>query len=200
MLEAYGMTEASHQMASNPLPPLERIAGSVGMSAGAELRIVDPDGNALPDGASGEVVIRGAGVISGYLANPKADSEAFYADWFRTGDLGVLRDGRLRLEGRIKEMINRGGEKISPDEIEATLLRHSAVVDAVCFGVEDERYGEDVAAAVTLRAETEERGCRRIAANASRRSRCRRRSTFWTQSRERPPARSSASASVRRSA
>ena len=151
------MTEASHQMASNPLPPLERIAGSVGMSARAELRIVDPDGNSLSDGASGEVVIRGAGVISGYLANPQADSEAFYADWFRTGDVGVLRDGRLRLEGRIKEMINRGGEKISPYEIEATLLRHSAVVDAVCFGVDDDRYGEVVAAAVTLRAETDER-------------------------------------------
>jgi acyl-CoA synthetase (AMP-forming)/AMP-acid ligase II len=156
MLEAYGMTEASHQMASNPLPPLERVAGSVGVSAGAELRIVDPAGDSLSDGASGEVVIRGPGVISGYLANPQADAEAFYGDWFRTGDVGVLQGGRLRLEGRIKEMINRGGEKISPYEIEATLLRHPAVVDAVCFGVPDERYGELVAAAVTLRAESDE--------------------------------------------
>jgi len=152
MLEAYGMTEASHQMASNPLPPGERIPGSVGIATGTEIGIADKTGNLLPDGSPGEVVIRGPGVLSGYVNNPAATAEAFFGDWFRTGDRGVLRDGYLYLEGRLKEMILRGGENISPAEVEQVLLSHPAVRDAVCFGVPDEKYGELVSAAVTLTA------------------------------------------------
>ncbi len=154
MLEAYGMTEASHQMSSNPLPPAARIPGSVGVQTGTEIAIADRAGTLLAPGDIGEVVIRGPGVMSGYVANPAANAGAFYGDWFRTGDLGVLRDGYLYLEGRIKEMILRGGENISPVEIEQVLLGHPAVRDAVCFGVPDEKYGELVGAAVTLVAGT----------------------------------------------
>jgi acyl-CoA synthetase (AMP-forming)/AMP-acid ligase II len=153
MLEAYGMTEASHQMASNPLPPEPHYAGSVGVPTGTEIGIAGRDGSLLPPGAAGEVVIRGPGVMTGYVANPAATEQAFYGDWFRTGDLGVLRDGYLYLEGRLKEMILRGGENISPIEIEQVLLAHPAVRDAVCFGVADAKYGELVGAAVTLSAD-----------------------------------------------
>jgi acyl-CoA synthetase (AMP-forming)/AMP-acid ligase II len=153
MLEAYGMTEASHQMASNPLPPGARVPGSVGVPTGTRIAIADRGGVLLGEGAAGEVVIRGPGVMAGYVGNPAATAEAFYGDWFRTGDLGVLRDGYLYLEGRLKEMILRGGENISPAEVEQVLLAHPAVRDAVCFGVADEKYGELVGAAVTLRGE-----------------------------------------------
>jgi len=155
MLEAYGMTEASHQMSSNPLPPGARIAGSVGVPTGTQIGIADRAGTLLADGQVGEVVIRGPGVMSGYVANPVATAQAFYGDWFRTGDLGVRKDGYLYLEGRIKEMILRGGENISPVEIEQVLLGHPAVRDAVCFGVADDKYGELVGAAVTLKSEAE---------------------------------------------
>ncbi len=155
MLEAYGMTEASHQMSSNPLPPGVRVPGSVGVPTGTQIRIVSPAGAFLPDGAAGEVVIRGPGVMAGYVANPTATAEAFIGDWFRTGDRGVFRDGYLYLEGRLKEMIIRGGENIAPAEIEQVLLSHPAVRDAVCFGVPDEKYGELVGAAVTLGAEAD---------------------------------------------
>jgi acyl-CoA synthetase (AMP-forming)/AMP-acid ligase II len=150
MLEAYGMTEASHQMASNPLPPADRKPGSVGVATGTEIAVADPSGTLLPEGTPGEVVIRGPGVMAGYVANPAATAEAFFGDWFRTGDRGVLRGGYLTLEGRLKEMILRGGENIAPAEIEEVLLSHPAVHDAVCFGIEDEKYGELVGAAVTL--------------------------------------------------
>ncbi len=142
MLEAYGMTEASHQMASNPLPPASGFAGSVGIATGTQIGIADKEGKLLPEGTAGEVVIRGPGVMPGYVNNPAATAEAFFGDWFRTGDRGVLRDGYLFLEGRLKEMILRGGENISPAEIEQALLAHPAVKDAVCFGVADEKYGE----------------------------------------------------------
>jgi oxalate---CoA ligase len=155
MLEAYGMTEASHQMASNPLPPGERIPGSVGIATGTEIGIADKAGNLLPNGTPGEVVIRGPGVMPGYVNNPAATAEAFFDNWFRTGDRGVLRDGYLYLEGRLKEMILRGGENISPAEVEQALLSHPAVGDAVCFGVPNEKYGEVVAAAVTLTAQAD---------------------------------------------
>lgn len=150
MLEAYGMTEASHQMSSNPLPPAARVPGSVGVPTGTEIAIADARGSLLPAGSPGEVVVRGPGVMSGYVNNPAATAEAFFGDWFRTGDRGVLRDGYLYLEGRIKEMIIRGGENIAPAEIEQVLRSHPAVRDAVCFGVADEKYGELVGAAVTL--------------------------------------------------
>jgi acyl-CoA synthetase (AMP-forming)/AMP-acid ligase II len=155
VLEAYGMTEASHQMASNPLPPAKRVPGSVGIASGAEIRIVDAGGYDAP---LGEVAIRGPGVTPGYLNNPPANEESFFDGWFRTGDRGSLdADGYLRLEGRIKEMILRGGENISPYEIEDVLLAHPAVADAVCFGVADEKYGERVGAAVQLAGEADER-------------------------------------------
>jgi oxalate---CoA ligase len=155
MLEAYGMTEASHQMSSNPLPPGARVPGSVGVATGTEVGIAAKDGTLLPAGSTGEVVIKGPGVMSGYVGNPAATAEAFYGDWFRTGDLGVLREGYLYLEGRIKELIIRGGENISPVEVEAVLLSHPSVRDAVCFGVGDDKYGELVGAAVTLTDETD---------------------------------------------
>jgi acyl-CoA synthetase (AMP-forming)/AMP-acid ligase II len=155
ILEAYGMTEASHQMSSNPLPPGPRPAGSVGMPTGTQIRIVSKNGTFLPDGTAGEVVIRGPGLMSGYANNPEATAEAFFGEWFRTGDRGVLRDGYLYLEGRIKEMIIRGGENIAPAEIEQVLLSHPAVQDAVCFGIPDEKYGELVGAAVTLSSDIE---------------------------------------------
>ncbi len=150
MLQAYGMTEASHQMSSNPLPPGARKTGSVGVPTGTQIAIADKTGNLLPGGTAGEVVIRGPGVMSGYVGNPDATAAAFFGNWFRTGDRGVVRDGYLFLEGRIKEMIIRGGENIAPAEIEEVLMSHPAVRDAVCFGVADEKYGELVGAAVTL--------------------------------------------------
>jgi oxalate---CoA ligase len=153
VLEAYGMTEASHQMCSNPLPPAERKAGSVGCGTGVEVAILDAQGRALPTGQQGEVSIRGANVTHGYHNNPTANADCFTAEgYFRTGDQGFLDEkGYLTLTGRLKELINRGGEKISPLEVDAALLEHPAVAEAVCFGVPDAKYGEEVHAAVVLR-------------------------------------------------
>jgi acyl-CoA synthetase (AMP-forming)/AMP-acid ligase II len=148
LLEAYGMTEASHEMAANPLPPRRRVPGSVGIPTGAEIRVVDERGTDVADGAPGEVVIRGPGVMDGYLGSPDANVEAFVDGWFRTGDLGRVEDGYLVLVGRIKEIIIRGGENISPLEVEAVLLRHPAVSDAVVYGVPDAKYGQLVGTAV----------------------------------------------------
>jgi acyl-CoA synthetase (AMP-forming)/AMP-acid ligase II len=158
VLDAYGMTEAAHQMASNPLPPRKRVPGSVGLPTGVEMAILDDEGNELPSGATGEVGVRGPNVMDGYEANPQANAEAFTGGWFRTGDQGVLdRDGYLTLVGRIKELINRGGEKIAPREIDDVLLQHPAVAEAVAFGVPHQTWGEDVAAAVVLRQEVGEK-------------------------------------------
>ena len=151
VLEAYGMTEAAHQMASNPLPPGSRKAGSVGQGTGVSIAILNDAGDLLATGETGEVSIKGPNVFNGYEGNPKANAESFTSGWFRTGDQGYLDDdGYLRLTGRIKELINRGGEKISPLEIDALLLTHPAVAEAVCFGIPDRVYGEAVAAAVVL--------------------------------------------------
>ncbi len=151
VLEAYGMTEAAHQMASNPLPPGSRKAGSVGQGTGVSIAILNDACDLLATGETGEVSIKGPNVFHGYEGNPKANAEAFTGGWFRTGDQGYLdEDGYLRLTGRIKELINRGGEKISPLEIDALLLTHPAVAEAVCFGIPDRVYGEAVAAAVVL--------------------------------------------------
>jgi acyl-CoA synthetase (AMP-forming)/AMP-acid ligase II len=151
VLEAYGMTEASHQMASNPLPPERREPGSVGRGTGVEIAILDDAGNELRPGANGEVAVRGPNVIEGYENNPQANASSFTRGWFRTGDLGVLdRDGYLRLLSRIKELINRGGEKIAPREIDEVLEAHPAVREAVSFGVPHATWGEEVAAAVVL--------------------------------------------------
>ncbi len=157
VLEAYGMTEASHQMTSNPLPPGERRAGSVGRGTGVHVAIMDDVGNLLLAGTQGEVVIQGPNVTRGYHNNPEANAAAFTNGWFRTGDQGVLdAAGYLTLVGRLKELINRGGEKISPREIDEVLLTHPAVAEAVCFGVPDMKYGEEVAAAVVLRSDASE--------------------------------------------
>jgi acyl-CoA synthetase (AMP-forming)/AMP-acid ligase II len=152
VLEAYGMTEAAHQMASNPVPPGRRVPGSVGLATGVQIGIMDKAGRLLPADVDGEVVIRGESVTSGYHNNPDANAVAFADGWFRTGDQGTLDDvGYLRITGRIKEMILRGGENIAPREIDEVLLAHPAVAEAVAFGVPDEKYGEEVAAAVVLR-------------------------------------------------
>jgi acyl-CoA synthetase (AMP-forming)/AMP-acid ligase II len=155
VLEAYGMTEASHQMTSNPLPPARHLPGSVGIQAGAEVRIVDQAGRGLPAGQPGEVAVRGPGLTPGYLGDPEANADSFFDGWFRTGDRGVLEDGYLRLEGRIKELIIRGGENISPGEVEDALKAHPAVSDAVCFGIDDDKYGQVVGAAVVLKGEAD---------------------------------------------
>ena len=151
VLEAYGMTEASHQMSSNLLPPGVRTPGTVGQGTGVDIGIMDEGGALLPVGARGEVVITGPNVTHGYHNNPTANSEAFTNGWFRTGDQGHLDDaGVLTLTGRIKELINRAGEKISPLEVDAILLQHPCVAEAFCFGVPDVKYGEAVQAAVVL--------------------------------------------------
>ncbi|HKB34626.1 MAG TPA: acyl--CoA ligase [Candidatus Dormibacteraeota bacterium] len=151
VLEAYGMTEASHQMASNPLPPDLRMPGSVGRGTGVEIAILDEAGHELPSGANGEVAVRGPNVIDAYENNPSADASSFTRGWFRTGDLGVLDTaGYLRLLSRIKELINRGGEKIAPREIDEVLEAHPAVKEAVSFGVPHPTWGEEVGAAVVL--------------------------------------------------
>ena len=152
VLEAYGMTEAAHQMSSNPLPPSERRPGSVGRGTDVKISIMDKAGNHLPVGEAGEVVIQGPNVITGYENNPEANASSFVDGWFRTGDQGVLDAyGYLTLVARIKELINRGGEKISPREIDEVLLTHPAIAEAVCFGVPHGTWGEEVEAAVVLR-------------------------------------------------
>jgi acyl-CoA synthetase (AMP-forming)/AMP-acid ligase II len=157
VLEAYGMTEASHQMASNPLPPSARKPGSVGPGTGVEISIRDEGGNSLPSGTPGEVCIKGPNVIREYENNPEATAKSFFGDWFRTGDQGYLdAEGYLVLTGRLKELINRGGEKIAPREIDEVLLAHPAVAEAVCFGVPHPAWGEEVAAAVVLKGEATE--------------------------------------------
>ena len=151
VIEAYGMTEASNQIASNPLPPRQRKAGSVGMATGTEIAIVDEQGGLLSVGRQGEIVIRGANITRGYENNPEANKEAFTDGWFRTGDQGYLdEDGYLFITGRLKEIINRGGEKISPREVDEALLDHPAVAQAATFAVPHPTLGEDIAAAVVL--------------------------------------------------
>jgi oxalate---CoA ligase len=152
LIEAYGMTEAAHQMSSNPLPPAERFAGSVGIAAGPEIAIMNDAGDLLKANEVGEVVIRGRDVTAGYENNPEANARAFTNGWFRTGDQGYLDDaGYLRLTGRLKELINRGGEKLSPVEIEIALLDHPHVAQAVAFAMPHPMLGEEVAAAIVLR-------------------------------------------------
>ena len=145
VIEAYGMTEASHQMTCNPLPPRSTKPGSVGIPTGIEVTILDKTGNELPRGTRGEVSIKGPSVVDGYENNPAANEAAFTNGWFRTGDEGMLDDdGYLFLTGRLKEQINRGGEKISPLEIDEILLRHPAIAEAVTFAIPHDKLGEDV--------------------------------------------------------
>ena len=152
VIEAYAMTEASHQMTSNPLPPGTRTPGSVGIAAGPEVAIMADTGNLLGAGSVGEVVIQGENVTAGYENNPTANRENFVNGWFRTGDQGVMdEDGYLTITGRLKEIINRGGEKISPREVDEILLDHPSVTQAVTFAVPHAKLGEEVAAAVVLK-------------------------------------------------
>jgi oxalate---CoA ligase len=152
VIEAYGMTEASHQMASNQLPPGKRKPGAVGAAAGPEVAIMAEDGTILPQGATGEVVIRGENVTLGYKNNPKANAENWTNGWFRTGDQGVMdEDGFLTINGRLKEIINRGGEKVSPREVDDVLMEHPAVAQAVAFALPHDKLGEEVAAVIVLK-------------------------------------------------
>jgi acyl-CoA synthetase (AMP-forming)/AMP-acid ligase II len=152
VIESYGMTEAAHQMASNLLPPGLRKPGKVGVAAGPEVAIMGEDGALLKQGETGEVVIRGDNVTRGYENNEKANADAFRDGWFRTGDQGFLdEDGFLTISGRLKEIINRGGEKISPREVDDILMDHPAVAQAVTFARPHAKLGEEVAAAIVLR-------------------------------------------------
>ena len=152
VIEAYGMTEAAHQVASNPLPPGQRKVGSVGLKAGPEVAIMDEAGNLLSAGKIGEIVIRGDNVMHGYENNSDANASAFTRGWFRTGDQGYIdEDGYLFITGRLKELINRGGEKIAPREVEEVILRHPAVAEVIAFAMPHATLGEDVAAAVVLK-------------------------------------------------
>jgi len=151
VIEAYGMTEASHQMASNQLPPGKRKPGTVGVAAGPEVAIMGANGVLLPSGQIGEIVIRGGNVTPGYQNNPKANAENWTDGWFRTGDQGEMdADGFLTIKGRLKEIINRGGEKISPREVDDVLMEHPAVAQVVTFAMPHRMLGEDVAAAIVL--------------------------------------------------
>ncbi|HUC29624.1 MAG TPA: acyl--CoA ligase [Candidatus Acidoferrum sp.] len=150
-VEAYGMTEAAHQMTSNPLPPRYRKAGSVGVGTGIRISVMDKDGNQLSQNQRGEIVIQGASVFRGYENNPEANARALVNGWFRTGDEGYLDDDcYLHLTGRMKDIIIRGGENVAPHEVDEVLLKHSAVSAAVTFGCPHPTLGEEVAAAVVL--------------------------------------------------
>ena len=151
VIESYGMTEATHQMTSNLLPPKKRKINSVGIARGLKVKIVDKNFNFLNKTKEGEVVIKGSNVFKGYLANPKANKDSFYKGWFKTGDLGYFdKDGYLFISGRIKEIINRGGEKISPKEIDEVFSKHKKVSKAISFAVRHPKLGEDIALAVVL--------------------------------------------------
>ena len=171
VIESYGMTEAAHQMASNPLPPAAQKPGSVGIAAGPEVRVAHEVEDTLTEG-TGEIVISGPNVTPGYEGNPEANAKNFFeADgkrWFRTGDQGAFdEEGYLRLTGRLKEIINRGGEKISPLEVDEVLMDHPAVAQCVAFALPHPKLGEEVAAAVVLRAgeAADERAIREFAAS-----------------------------------
>jgi acyl-CoA synthetase (AMP-forming)/AMP-acid ligase II len=152
VIESYGMTEAAHQMASNPLPPAPRKPGSVGIAAGPDIAIMAEDGALLGADVVGEIVIRGPNVTAGYEANPAANEAAFAHGWFHTGDQGTMDDeGYVRVTGRLKEIINRGGEKISPREVDEVLMDFPAIAQVVTFAMPHDKLGEEVAAAVVLR-------------------------------------------------
>jgi acyl-CoA synthetase (AMP-forming)/AMP-acid ligase II len=168
LVEAYGMTEAAHQMASNPLPPGERRPGTVGRPTGVEIAALDDSWLPVPAGAEGEVAVRGSSVVDHYLGNPAATAASFRDGWFRTGDVGKLsHDGYLTLVGRLKELINRAGEKISPYEVEDVLLTHPAVAEAAAFPVPDEKYGEQVGVVVVLRREVSAATPKELAAHCA---------------------------------
>jgi acyl-CoA synthetase (AMP-forming)/AMP-acid ligase II len=167
VIEAYGMTEAAHQIASNPLPPRPRKPGSVGVASGPAVTILDESGLQLAPGMKGEIAIRGTNVVAGYAGNDDANARAFSNGWFRTGDQGWIDDdGFIFISGRLKELINRAGEKIAPREVDEILAEHPDVAQAATFAVPDERVGEDIEAAIVLRqgALVSERDLRHFAA------------------------------------
>ena len=152
VIEAYGMTEATHQMTSNPLPPKQQKAGFVGIPAGPEVCIMDDNGNILKQGNVGEICIKGDNVTLGYENNDDANKTSFTNGWFRTGDQGYFdNDGYLKISGRLKEIINKGGEKISPLEVDNILMDHPSIDQAVCFGYEDKMLGENIASAIIIK-------------------------------------------------
>ncbi len=152
VIDTYGMTEAAHQITSNPLPPLIRKPGSVGLAAGPAVAIMDEAGNLLPPGSVGEIVIQGGNVTAGYENNPNANASAFTKGWFRTGDQGYFdSDHYLFINDRLKEIINRGGEKVSPREVDEVLLGHPAIAQVVTFAMPHPQLGEEVAAAAVLK-------------------------------------------------
>ena len=152
VVEAYGMTEATHQMASNPLPPAIQKPGLVGMPAGPEICIMNDKNEKLPQGEIGEICIKGDNVTNGYENNPEANKQSFVNDWFRTGDEGFFdEDGYLKISGRLKEIINKGGEKISPLEVDNILMDFLPIDQALCFGYKDKMLGEDIAVAIKLK-------------------------------------------------
>lgn len=153
VLEAYAMTEAAHQMTSNPLPPAKRKPGTVGLGQGVEVKILNDAGDEVPQGSEGEICILGENVTKGYLNNPTANASAFTkGGFFRTGDQGKKdEDGYVIITGRIKELINKGGEKISPIELDNVLTRHPAVSEAVSFAIPDDLYGQDIGVAIVLK-------------------------------------------------
>ena len=155
VVEAYGMTEAAHQMCCNPIEPGRQKPGAVGVPAGPEVRIAHEVENRLVEGV-GEVSISGPNVTPGYEGNPEANEKNFFEAegkrWFRTGDQGAFdADGYLSLTGRLKEIINRGGEKISPLEVDGILSDHPAIAQCVTFAMPHPKLGEEVAAAVVLK-------------------------------------------------
>ena len=156
VIESYGMTEATHQMTSNPLPPNKRKAGSVGLAAGPEVALLLDDkilhNIKENQNITGQIIIKGENVTEGYINNPEANSESYIDGWFLTGDEGVFdNDGFLKITGRLKEIINRGGEKISPKEIDEILMEHKSIQQAVAFSVPHEKLGEDLYAAVIIK-------------------------------------------------
>ena len=152
VIEAYGMTEATHQMTSNPLPPAIQKPGLVGIPAGPEICIMNDKNKKLPQGEIGEICIKGDNVTNGYENNPEANKQSFANDWFRTGDEGFFdEDGYLKISGRLKEIINKGGEKISPLEVDNILMDFPPIDQALCFGYKDKMLGEDIAVAIKLK-------------------------------------------------
>ena len=152
VIEAYGMTEATHQMTSNPLPPKQQKAGFVGLPAGPEVCIMSENGDVLKQGEEGEVCIKGENVTLGYDNNEEANKTSFTNGWFRTGDQGYFdKEGYLKISGRLKEIINKGGEKISPLEVDNVLMDHPFIDQAVCFGYDDKMLGENIASAIIIK-------------------------------------------------
>src|SRR5690606_9114566 len=152
MIETIGLTETAATVATNPMPPAPRKAGSVGLPFGNEIRIVDEHCETCPPGTVGEVVIRGDNLLTCYYKNEEATAKAFMGEWFRTGDLALRdEDGYIYISGRLKELIIRGGENIAPREIDDVLYRHEAVLEAAAVGIDDEAYGQEVIACVALR-------------------------------------------------